>query len=212
MPLTELSEAAPAAGPAARRERQRSEARRTILDATEALLVESGGGDFSIRALSRRCGYSAPTIYNHFGDKDGLIDALLEDRFSRLADAVHRVAPSPDPVRRLRGMARAFLAFGGENPTFYRLISSVSRKGESRTPPAVEVTRESLELPIQALARAGRLRVDEKAASQSLWALMHGLSALQSAQPEHDWAQDLESDALDALLRGLVEDLPEAGQ
>ena len=59
-----------------RRARQREEARRTILDATELLLIESGGFDFSIRSLSKRCGYSAPTVYHYFGDKDGLIDAL----------------------------------------------------------------------------------------------------------------------------------------
>ena len=43
-----------------RRERQRQEARRAILDSTQGLLSESEGGDFSIRSLAARCGYSAP--------------------------------------------------------------------------------------------------------------------------------------------------------
>ena len=66
-----------------RRSRHREEARRAILDATEAILLEDGVELFSIRKLATRCGFTAPTIYHYFRDKDGLIDALLEERFSR---------------------------------------------------------------------------------------------------------------------------------
>src|SRR5258705_11498229 len=82
--------------------RKREEARRAILDATELLLIESGGFDFSIRSLSKRCGYSAPTVYHYFGDKDGLIDALLEERVAGLADAIERVEHGRDALRDLR--------------------------------------------------------------------------------------------------------------
>src|SRR5258705_12250966 len=85
-----------------RRARQREEARRAILDATELLLIESGGVDFSIRSLSKRCGYSAPTVYHYFGDKDGLIDALLEEPVAGLADALERVKHGGDPLGKLR--------------------------------------------------------------------------------------------------------------
>ena len=64
-----------------RRERHRAEARRSILDAAEALLIEDGLETFSIRRLAQRSGYSAPTLYHHFRDKDGLFDALLQERF-----------------------------------------------------------------------------------------------------------------------------------
>ena len=52
-----------------------------ILRATEAVLLEVGEERLSIRRVSERCGYSAPTIYHHFGDKKGLIASLLEERF-----------------------------------------------------------------------------------------------------------------------------------
>jgi AcrR family transcriptional regulator len=191
-------------GPEARRERQRQEARRTILDATEALLVEAGGDAFSIRGLAQRCGYSAPTIYHYFGDKDGLIDALLEERFARLLDALEGVGRSADPADNLRQMSLAFMRFGHENPTFYRLISTLSRKGETRTPPAVEMARRLMEQPIRQLDAAGRLELPMETAGQVLWALTHGLTSLRSLRPEHDWARDLESHALDVLLRGVV--------
>jgi AcrR family transcriptional regulator len=85
-----------------RRTRQREEARRAILDATEAILVEDGIELFSIRKLATRCGYTAPTIYHYFRDKDGLIDALLEERFSRLLQRVRRVSVGGDHVANMR--------------------------------------------------------------------------------------------------------------
>src|SRR5262245_46475678 len=94
-----------------RRARQRDGARRAILDATEALLIESDGFDFSIRRLGSRCGYSAPTVYHYFGDKDGLIDALLEERIAHLADAIERVPSTGDPVVDLHNVLLAFVAF-----------------------------------------------------------------------------------------------------
>jgi AcrR family transcriptional regulator len=191
-------------GPEARRERQRQEARRTILDATEALMVESGGDAFSIRELTQRCGYSAPTVYHYFGDKDGLIDALLEDRFARLLEALEGVGQSADPAENLRQMSLAFMGFGHANPTFYRLISTLSRKGQTRTPPAVETARQLMEEPMRRLDAEGRLDLPLETAGQVLWALTHGLTSLRSLRPDHGWARDLESDALDVLLRGVV--------
>jgi AcrR family transcriptional regulator len=66
-----------------RRLQQRAEARGTILAAADALLVKDGYERFSMRRLADRCGYTAPTIYHYFGDKQGLIDAVVEGRLKR---------------------------------------------------------------------------------------------------------------------------------
>lgn len=194
-----------------RRQRQREEARRAILDATEALMLETGGDEFSIRALAERCGYTAPTIYHYFDDKEGLVAALLDERFERLLASVRRVETGDDPVENLKGMVEAFVRFGQENPTFYRLIVSGRRDGADRTPPAAEAAREQLGKPWNDLGAQGRLYCgDPAAAGQSLWALLHGLTALRAARPEHEWAPDLVEVAVESLLRGLIR--PAAGE
>ena len=194
-----------------RRQRQREEARRAILDATEALMVESGGEDFSMRALAERCGYAAPTIYHYFGDKEGLIDALLEERFARLLVSVRRVPVGPNPVENLRGLVAAFVRFGRRNPAFYRLIL-VGRRGGDRTPPSAEAARDVLSRPWAALEEAGRLYADREASGQSMWALLHGLTALRIGRPDLDWAPDLVETAVESMLRGLVRPAPPAGE
>jgi AcrR family transcriptional regulator len=188
-----------------RRQRHREEARRTILDATEALMVECGSDEFSIRRLAKQSGYTAPTIYHHFGDKQGLVDALLEERFARLLAMVERIEPGPDPVTNLRAMIEAFVRFGRENPAFYRLILAGGSSGDDRTPPSAEKARELMARPWQELHRAGRLHDgDPVAAGQSLWAVLHGLTALQVARPDHEWAPNLTEIAIEAMLRGLL--------
>ena len=189
-----------------RRERQRQEARRTILDATEALMLEANGSDFSIRKLGDKSGYSAPTVYHYFGDKDGLIDALLDDRVGRLAEQLEQVDPTGDPRARLRGMLLAYFEFSVTNPTFTRLMWTLSRKGESRMPPAMERVRKCVE---ESLARFGASQppggFDTNGAGRVLWALVYGLVSLQLTQPELTQDDDLAERALDALFLGMAE-------
>ena len=61
------------------RPRRGADSRLAILAATETLLLEHGAEGVSIRRVSKLSGFSAPTIYHHFGDKRGLIGADHED-------------------------------------------------------------------------------------------------------------------------------------
>jgi AcrR family transcriptional regulator len=187
-----------------RRSAQRAQVRRAILDATESLLLEEGEERFSIRRLVERCGFTAPTIYHHFGDKDGLIDALLEERFERLAQQIRRVRRGDDPVAYLRAMGLAFVRFSLRNPTHHRLL--FAPRAQPHAPPrsALEV-QEMIEQAWTELWEAGRLRAgDAPAAGQALFCLLYGLTNRRIARPEHDWSKTGIEDAIDALLRGLV--------
>jgi AcrR family transcriptional regulator len=191
-----------------RRTRRRADTRRVILDATQDLLVEGGLDVFSIRRLAERCGYTAPTIYHHFGDKGGLFDALLEERLETLLRAIKRVPEGLDPVETLRGRALAFVRYGTRNPTHYQLLGVM--RDPSREPPrSGEEARVLLEHPWLQLVESGRLAPSSmESAQQSLWALVHGLITLRLARPDHDWAKSLAQDSIDALLRGLVAPQP----
>jgi AcrR family transcriptional regulator len=189
------------------RTQQRGEigdARRTILEACQTLVVENGFDGLSIRRLSDRCGYTAPTIYHHFGDKRGLTDALLEDCFRRLLVRLRRVRRYPDPVDTVRERLRAFVRFGRQNPDHYRLMAS--RPPDAPEPlQAMEDSRALLEEPLHVLHAAGRLTHDDvEAIIQSFWAMAHGIVTLGNARPDIDWAPDLTDVALDAILYGAV--------
>jgi AcrR family transcriptional regulator len=194
---------------ALRRTRQREEARRAILDATEAILLEDGEELLSIRKLALRCGYTAPTIYHYFRDKDGLIDALLEERFSRLLQRIRRVPLAPDPLVNIREYSRAFFRFAAANPTFYRVMIRGSSDGGERKVQAADAAREIMAHQLRALAAAGHLWTpDVDAALQSLWAMLHGVVALRLGNPKYGWSKNLSEVALETVLRGLVRSAP----
>jgi AcrR family transcriptional regulator len=187
-----------------RRERLRGEARRAILDATEALLVEEGYERFSMRRLGDRCGYTAPTLYHYFTGKKALLDALLEERFARLYARLRGVAPQPDPALRFRELVRCYVRFGLEHPAHYRLL--MTPRGDGPPPPrSAERARDLIEAPLHQLAAQGRLPGgDVDAVSQSFWALCHGLISLRTARPDWGWSPALEETALRGLLEGLI--------
>ena len=188
---------------ARRRHRQREETRRAILDTTEEILVEDGY-DFSIRRLADRCGYTAPTIYHYFGDKRGLTDALLEERFALLLDRLRSVPRSSDPMQTLRAQLDAFVGFGLEHPTHYRLLT-VPRHSDMPPPASAEAARELIEVPLAELAALKRLRTqDIEEAVQCLWVMLHGLISMRIARPDYAWCERLEAFSLETLLRGLV--------
>ena len=189
---------------ARRRDQQRQGARRAILDATEALLVEDGLERFSMRRLARRCGYTAPTIYHHFGDKQGLIDAAVAARFESMLARVRRVQRREDPVDTLRAMLLEFARLGLENPTHYRILALPRPPGSAPLPEAGQI-RAMVEEPLGELAAAKRLRdggVEE--AVQFIWALLHGLVSLCISRPDYEWSNRILELSIDAALRGLV--------
>ena len=187
-----------------RREQSRADARRVILDATEALLVDEGYARFSIRKLVNRCGYTAPTIYHHFGDKRGLIDALLEERFRVVHELMAAIPRGPDAALHLREMARAFLRFALENPDHYRLLT-MPRPETQPAVPSAEAARGLVKQALEELAREGTLATpDTEAAFQVTWAVLHGMISLQGLLPDLEFSSDLAELAFDTVESGLL--------
>ena len=186
-----------------RRQRQRHEARTTILEAAEGLLMRSGYDGFSMRRLAERCGYTTPTIYHYFRDKNGLIDAILEPRFQELLERMRRVPQGEDPVENWRQMTLAFIAFAQQNPTHYRLLMTPR---ENREPaPVAEQLVELMGRPFSELEASGRLiPSDGEAARQALWAMVHGLISLTTTLPNVEWSGSLIDTVVAVLQRGLV--------
>ena len=198
-------DAQPLPKPAERRRREQTAAvRREILGATEQLLIGAGYDAFSMRRLAARCGYTAPTIYHHFGDKRGLIDALLEERFGLMVERIMKVPTATDPLTTLEGQLLAFVNFGLENPTHYRLLVA-PRPDDAPPTRAAEESRELIEVTLSQLAKAGRLLVDDiDEAVQCIWVMLHGLVSMRISRPDYAWTDTHVDVSLGILLRGLV--------
>jgi AcrR family transcriptional regulator len=64
--------------------------RRSLIDATEALLDERGADGFSLREVARRAGVSPAAPAHHFGDAAGLLTAVVTEAFDALTEALRK--------------------------------------------------------------------------------------------------------------------------
>jgi len=192
--------------PRPRRGRPRASARQAVLAATEALLLEGGSEAVSIRRVSARCGYSAPTIYHHFGDKNGLIDAVLERRFRHMLELMQAIPRGDDAARYLREVAVAFVRFAVANPDHYRLLNIERAHQSPEAVPSAQAAQALAKQALGELLREGTLATsDLDSAFDVLWSMLHGVISLHLLQPERARANDLLVDlALDTVERGLL--------
>ena len=189
---------------ARRREQNRTDARRVILDATEALLLEQGEESFSVRKLVERCGYTAPTIYHYFGDKSGLLAELLEQRIQGLLVRLREVKLVDDPVENLRALFHAFADFFIRNPTHYHLLTE-TRSTQTDALPSAEEARTLLMQPLEVLSEQGLLHGNNLEETRHVtWSFLHGTISLRWIRPDEDWTPNHLDAAMDAMIRGCV--------
>lgn len=187
--------------------------RQQILDAALALLDETGDEQaVTLRAVARRVGIAAPSIYAHFADRQAILLALVEDTFSDLADRlVAAQASVSDPVDRLSAVCAAYLDLAATRPQRYRLLfgglwSAAAAVGEGALSPtgASELGQEVLAVVAGALSdcvAAGRSgSTDAAADAVALWVALHGLAHQRSAATAFPWPTDI----VDRLVRPLA--------
>ena len=63
----------------------REKLRTSIIDAARMLFVARGIEAVSMREIAKQINYSATTIYNHFADKEALLQAVCDEDFLALA-------------------------------------------------------------------------------------------------------------------------------
>jgi AcrR family transcriptional regulator len=88
---------------------------RVINAAREQLLDPRGLVAFNIDAVARRAGVSRQTVYNQFGSKAGLLEAVCDAAAVRggLAAKLPHVFSQPNPATALGEFIRAFALFWG---------------------------------------------------------------------------------------------------
>lgn len=93
-------------------------ARDRLLRAAAELLDAAPGQDVSTRAICERAGVRAPTLYHHFGSKQGLLDAVVEYGLGQYAAD----GGAGGAVADLRAGWDNHVRYGLDHPAFYVLL------------------------------------------------------------------------------------------
>lgn len=188
----------------------RQDSRARIVDAAAQLLREQGPAGVTTRAVALAAGLQPPAIYRHFGDKDGLLEAVAEHVMATYVEAKAGIveaasAHGVDPLDDLHAGWLAQLEFGLANPDIFRLLSEPGRVLDS---PSAAAGRRVLEKRVHRIAQTGRLRVSEQRAIGMIQA--GGVGAIQTllATPADQRDLGLGDAMYDAVLGQILADAP----
>src|SRR2546427_638395 len=151
--------------------------RSRILKAASELLARSADADISTRAVCEAAGVTAPTLYHHFGDKEGLLAAVVDFGWAAFLESKRSTAAVVHAhiADDIRAGWDNHLEFARENPNFYKLIWSPAISANSAAfGEAFQMLRDRLELG----ASRGQLRVSAETGARH--------AAERSARNDHD--------------------------
>ena len=182
-------------------------AKMRLLRAAAELLANSAGAPVSTRQITQLAGVSAPTLYHHFGDKEGLFDAVVSAGFEEYVAGERDFAPSGQPLVDIRRMWDNHVQFGLNQPELY-LVMFGNIRPESR--PAIVADAEALmEEMLNKAAAAGQLSVQPREAARSILAANVGVTLMLIAEAVADRNLDLSTMTRDAMIFAVASDQAE---
>lgn len=184
--------------------------RQRIVTVAAELLQESPDVPVSTRKICEAAGVTAPTLYHHFGDKEGLYDAVAAYGFEAYLEAKRTLVHSDDPVSDLRNAWDAHVEFGVGKPALYSLMYGNTRARLAS--PAAQEARTVLADLLTAVARAGRLAIAEELATPVVEAACVG-ATLQAIKDGYDpsISHHLRDTVIDSVTTGGVGSVTETG-
>lgn len=102
------------------RARRREDRRQELLDAADRVVRR--GRMMSMDEVATEAGITKPVLYRHFGDKDGLYEALAERYVEELKRELLPAAEMPTARARLAASIDAYLSYVEREPERYRFL------------------------------------------------------------------------------------------
>jgi len=182
-----------------------------IVAGAVALLDETGDEtSVTLRAVARRVGITAPSIYRHFADQPGIMLAVVQQAFAELAAELRRARDDAghEPRARLFAVCTAYLEFARSRPARYRTMFGgvwMPDLGSSSVTEADmhALGRDSMEMITEVLrdcvAAGIATSTDLSADAVALWVGLHGLAHQQSVTVAFPWPADITERLIGAL-------------
>lgn len=168
-----------------RKEKQKTELRQQILEASMELFVQEGFEKVSIRKIAEKIEYSPTTIYLYFKDKNEILYQLNMIGFGIMAEYNKDLPTIKNPLLRLHKMGENYIRFGMENPHYYDLMFIQQAPMDALEELMCEEWEagdrafDALCTVIQECMEAGLIiKGDVTAAALATWGMVHGLVAL----------------------------------
>ncbi|PKW15577.1 TetR/AcrR family transcriptional regulator [Saccharopolyspora spinosa] len=161
-----------------RKERERAERHRLIVDSARELAEAEGWDAVTTRRLAERVEYSQPVLYSHFNGKDAIIAAVAIEGFADIAAELRRARRSRRaPEVALRALADSYLGFARDRPALYEAMFVRPLDipfGAADSPAALKEAFGEFVAALEPLAGDR----DLETLAEVFWSALHGLATL----------------------------------
>lgn len=166
-----------------RKERDKLDKRKLIIESATRLFLEMGYEKTSIRTIADDIEYSPATIYLYFKEKDEIFFVIHEQGFELLNKEFLALNSITDPFERLSALGTTYLNFGLNNPDYYDLMFIMRAPLQEIAChdkwDAGDNAFQILVETVNAGIAAGMIRnEDPMVIAMTLWSAMHGLVSL----------------------------------
>jgi AcrR family transcriptional regulator len=167
-----------------RKEKQKLEIKKQILDASMKLFIEEGFENVTIRRIADLIEYSPTTVYLYFKDKDEIFESLHDEGFQKMQEFNLSLSSIQNPLLRLHKMGENYIQFGMENPEYYNLMfingepmKKIAEPGCEWKPgdAAIDYLKATV---VECMEKGYLAKADPTLVSLSVWSFVHGLVSL----------------------------------
>lgn len=188
---------------------KRSRRRLQVLEIARTIIATKGLKSLKVRDVAEAAGCSVGSVYNEFGDFDGVILTVNRETVQALTRRLRGV-PAEDPVRQLYGLAATYLDFFAEHANLLRSLFEHRMEDDRPYPDDIlQMVMNAFALMHPPLVRLLPDADDVRIAllSRTLFSAVHGIISLgleerMVAVPPQMLRQQVEQ-FLDAHLAGL---------
>ena len=192
--------------------------RAALLDTTRSVLAQVGIEGLSLREVSRQAGVSHAAAYNHFRDKAGLVRAVVDAAFARLAATMQDArASTSDPLLALERIGIAYVEFAYTNASDFKIMFRPELCGIA-DPAAARDDDEAYRILIATITDSQSAGAITGGAPEPLvlaaWSMVHGLASLIVDGPNRELAPNihvaraLAGSCIAPLIRGMRASTP----
>jgi len=197
-------------GIAERKLRKREEVRTAILATAWQLVADEGWQSLSIRKIADAIEYSVPVIYDHFENKEAILEEFAKEGFRMLCKKIQLARDKAgNPEEQLKAIANAYWHFAFRNKAHFQLMYGVGMAGceIEKCFPERSGFRDLVMEPIAAII----LKSKSPGANPCLkyytfWSILHGLISIKTMR-NFNVSDEVNKMVLDDAVTGFIKNL-----
>jgi len=162
------------------REQKKNKRRALMLATAHRSIAAKGLRSLKVRDVAEAAGCSIGSVYNEFGDFDGLILTVNRETVQALTARLVAV-PAEDPVAQLHGLAATYLAFAATHANLLRSLFEHRMEDDRPFPDDIlQLVMQAFELMYPPLQRLlpGREPQEIALLARILFSAVHGIISL----------------------------------